>query len=102
MRDTNVRVPIENRVGEENDARAADVADAPVLGLPDARLGAVPVAAVEARAGRTLDPAALEEFARARLVPYMVPARFVVVESLPRTPSMKISRPGVRALFGTD
>jgi acyl-coenzyme A synthetase/AMP-(fatty) acid ligase len=40
-----------------------------------------------------MDPADLGIFARQHLVPYEVPARFVIVDKLPRTVSDKISRP---------
>lgn len=69
------------------------VREAAVAGLPDARLGAVPVAAVEVEPGCT-PPAVAELVAlcRAQLMPYEVPAHIVVVDELPRTPSSKVSR----------
>jgi acyl-CoA synthetase (AMP-forming)/AMP-acid ligase II len=76
------------------------IAEACVIGLPDNRLGEVPVAAVEPREGVT--PPSAEElttFARERLAPYQVPAEILVVAKLPRTVSLKVSRPEVRALF---
>jgi len=76
------------------------VREAAVVGLPDPRLGAVPVAAVELDPdAEPLDPEALQEFARRHLARYQVPARILVVASLPRTPSLKVSQPHVRALF---
>ncbi|MEV5835227.1 AMP-binding protein [Nocardia sp. NPDC052112] len=77
------------RVLEAHDA----VREAAVAGLPDARLGAVPVAAVEIEPGRT-PPAVAELVAlcRTQLMPYEVPAHIVVVDALPRTPSSKVSR----------
>ncbi len=76
------------------------VADAAVVGLPDARLGQVPVAAVELRPGATPpDIGALQAFARERLIAYQVPVRIIVVPALPRTPSLKVDRPAVRRLF---
>jgi acyl-CoA synthetase (AMP-forming)/AMP-acid ligase II len=71
-----------------------------VVGLPDARLGAVPAAAVELRAG--VDPpseAALLAFARDHLVAYQVPSRIVAVAALPRTVSLKVDRPAARRLL---
>jgi long-chain acyl-CoA synthetase len=72
------------------------VREAAVAGLPDERLGAVPVAAVELEADAAVDPAALvpELIARCRaqLTPYEVPVHVFVVEALPRTPSTKVSR----------
>ncbi|MEZ4217834.1 MAG: fatty acid--CoA ligase family protein [Myxococcota bacterium] len=76
------------------------VREACVVGLDDARLGQVPVAAVELHADAPrVDGEALRDFARERLAAYMVPSRVLVVDALPRTPSMKPSQPGVRALF---
>jgi long-chain acyl-CoA synthetase len=75
------------------------VREACVVGLPDARLGQIPVAAVELLPGESVEPEALREFARQHLGTYQVPARIRIVASLPRTPSLKVSHPGVRALF---
>ncbi|MBX7448890.1 fatty acid--CoA ligase family protein [Mycolicibacterium sp. 3033] len=75
------------------------VRDAGVVGLPDTRLGAVPVAAVEVVAGAEATADDLLLYLRDRVSPYQVPARLLVVDELPRTPSMKVSQPGVRALF---
>lgn len=76
------------------------VLDASVIGLPDARLGAVPVAAVELRPGcGDVTPADLLALLRVRLPPYQVPVRILIADALPRTPSMKISQPGVAAMF---
>ncbi|MEZ4331709.1 MAG: long-chain fatty acid--CoA ligase [Myxococcota bacterium] len=92
------------------------VAEAAVVGLADARLGAVPVAAVtlriaqprsgsgqaQASGDRVPDEAELRDHARRHLAAYQVPARIRIVEALPRTPSMKVSLAEVRALFGAD
>jgi long-chain acyl-CoA synthetase len=81
--------------------RYPGVRDAAVVGKPDARLGQVPVAAVE-MAPQTLPPSSelLDAFLRQHLTAYMVPKEFLFVQSLPRTASMKISRPDLKALFG--
>jgi acyl-CoA synthetase (AMP-forming)/AMP-acid ligase II len=76
-----------------------DVRDAGVTGLADGRLGAVPVAAVELNADADVTEADLLAFVRERVAHYQVPARLVVVDALPRTPSMKVSQPGLRGLF---
>jgi long-chain acyl-CoA synthetase len=76
------------------------VYDAVAIPLPDKRLGQVPVAAVELRRGAgEVTEAQLLVYARSRLMAYQVPLRILVVPALPRTPSQKISRPGVYALF---
>ena len=76
------------------------VAEAVVVGLPDERLGEVPVAALVLRDGAPrIDEAELERLANERLTGYQRPARYRIVEALPRTPSMKVSQPEVRSLF---
>jgi long-chain acyl-CoA synthetase len=76
------------------------VRDASVVGLPDARLGEIPVAAVELKPGVT-PPSEddLRDFARRSLLAYQVPARIAFVDELPRNASLKVMAPAVRALF---
>jgi acyl-CoA synthetase (AMP-forming)/AMP-acid ligase II len=66
------------------------VRGAAVLPRADARLGAVPVAAVELRPGATTTEAALREHAAALLAPYEVPVHIAVLSELPRTDSGKV------------
>jgi acyl-CoA synthetase (AMP-forming)/AMP-acid ligase II len=76
------------------------VLDAAVIGLDDARLGSVPVAAVVLR--EEAEPPSIEDlvaFVEGRLTRYEIPTRVIVVDGLPLTLSMKVSRPGLRALF---
>jgi acyl-coenzyme A synthetase/AMP-(fatty) acid ligase len=72
------------------------VREAAVAGLPDERLGAVPVAVVEWEPGAEVaeDELVAELIARCRaqLTPYEVPAHLFVVDELPRTPSTKVNR----------
>jgi acyl-CoA synthetase (AMP-forming)/AMP-acid ligase II len=79
------------------------ILEASVVGLPDERLGAVPVAAyILANGASQPADAALAAFLRERLTPYQIPARFRCVAELPRTPSLKVSMPAVRDLFADD
>lgn len=79
------------------------VREAAVVGVPDARLGAVPAAAVILKDGADQpDPDTLKAFLKERLIAYQVPAHFRFVPDFPRTPSMKPSAPGLQALFGKD
>lgn len=68
------------------------VADAAVAPLPDRRLGQIPVAAVELRAGAVIDGDALRQHCRVMLTPYEVPAQVFVVDALPRGPALKVDR----------
>jgi long-chain acyl-CoA synthetase len=66
-----------------------DVIDAAVVGMPDDRLGEVPVAFVT---GGPVDPAALELLCRDHLVAYKVPVAFHLIESLPYNDTGKLLR----------
>lgn len=76
------------------------VRDACVVGVPDARLGQVPFAAVEVVPG--MEPPTddeLKDLVRQALPAYNVPVAFAVVGALPRNPALKVSLPAVAALF---
>ncbi|MDQ1396714.1 MAG: long-chain acyl-CoA synthetase, partial [Acidimicrobiaceae bacterium] len=75
------------------------VAEAAVLGLPDARTGEVPVSAVRLRAGASTSEAALVAFGRERLADYKSPRRVLIVDQLPRTGTEKVQKSELRALF---
>ena len=69
------------------------VAEAAVFGMPDERLGEVPVAVVFPREGSTIDEAGLRDFLRERLAAFKVPARILFADSpLPRLGTGKIDR----------
>jgi long-chain acyl-CoA synthetase len=77
------------------------VKDAAVMGMPDPRLGEVPVAAVELHgvlASTTEDELLI--FARSRLLKYEVPQSIRVLNRLPRNAAMKISEPDLRRILG--
>jgi acyl-coenzyme A synthetase/AMP-(fatty) acid ligase len=79
------------------------VGEASVVGLADPRLGQVPVAAFTVAAGAAEpDPEILRAHLRERLSPYQVPVRFLRVDLLPRTPSLKVDQSAVRGLFGAE
>ena len=75
------------------------VLEASVVGLPDDRLGEVPVAAVRLRAGTTLTKARLEAYAVEHLADYKRPIRYLVVDDLPRNGTRKVHKAAVLALF---
>lgn len=77
------------------------ISEAAVVGLDHPRLGEVPVAALTLSSpDADVEEMAIRDFISERLAPYEVPERIRIVPALPRTPSMKVSQPGVRALFG--
>lgn len=78
----------------------AQVKEASVVALDDARLGQVPVAAVELIEGaKGVSEESLKSWAKDNMTSYFVPVRFAIVDALPRTPSMKVSQGDVRCLF---
>jgi acyl-coenzyme A synthetase/AMP-(fatty) acid ligase len=76
------------------------VREAAVVGVPDARLGAVPAAAIILKDGAA-EPEVdvLKAWLRERLIAYQVPVHIRYVPDFPRTPSMKPSAPGLQSLF---
>jgi long-chain acyl-CoA synthetase len=88
---------------EEALARHPDVGAVAVIGMPDARLGSVPVAALTAAAGRELpSEESLRTWLRGELEPYKIPTRIVAVEALPQTETMKTQREALRTLVATE
>ena len=81
-----------------------DVKQAHVVGIPDRVKDEIVAAAIEVRAGATLDAQALIAFCRERLASYKVPARLVFrkADELPRTPTGKIHKPGLREEMARD
>lgn len=79
------------------------VREAAVIGLADDRLGAVPAAAVILKDGAVPpEPDELKAFLKERLIAYQVPVHFRFIDDFPRTPSMKPSAPGLKALFESE
>ncbi|WP_206511852.1 AMP-binding protein [Rhodococcus sp. BGS-1C] len=77
----------------------SEVADAAVVGRPDARLGEVGVAFVVPKAGSTPDPAALIEHCRNRLAGFKVPKEVLLREELPRNAGGKVLKRVLREEF---
>jgi acyl-CoA synthetase (AMP-forming)/AMP-acid ligase II len=77
---------------EERLRALAGVRDAAVAGVPDARLGEVPWAFVVADDASEIDADVVEQWCRAALAPYKVPAGLTIVDELPRNEMGKVLR----------
>jgi malonyl-CoA/methylmalonyl-CoA synthetase len=75
------------------------VGDCAVVGVADATWGEVVAVAAVTRAGRDLDLASLQAWARERLSPEKIPRRLRVVTDFPRNAMGKVVKPAVRRLF---
>ncbi len=74
-----------------------------VVGKADTRLGQVPVAVLELKPGAEAPTTeALEAHTRDHLPSTNIPTAFLVLDSLPRTPSLKVDLKAVRALVNQD
>lgn len=78
-----------------------DVAEAAVVGRPDARWGEVGLAVVVPRPGAAPTAAALTAFCRDRLAGFKVPRTFRFVEALPRSAVGKVLKTELRELATT-
>ena len=77
-----------------------DVAEVAVFGVPDERLGEVPVAVIHARNGLCEED--LRTFLDERIAKFKVPARFIFVsEPLPRLGTGKIDRRALKAQYAS-
>jgi fatty-acyl-CoA synthase len=76
-----------------------DVAEAAVIGVPDARWGEVGLAVVVPRPGSKVEPDRLWAACKAQLAGYKVPQHVRIVDALPRTPSGKVEKHKLRDLF---
>jgi acyl-CoA synthetase (AMP-forming)/AMP-acid ligase II len=72
------------------------VAEVAVVGVPDDRMGEVPVAFVAPKPGVTLSETDFRAWARTQLANFKVPRHIVVVDSLPRNASMKVLKSQLR------
>ncbi|WP_242124075.1 class I adenylate-forming enzyme family protein [Sphingobium sp. Sx8-8] len=76
------------------------IREAVTVGIKDRRLGAVPVMAIMLKSGAAAPSAEeLTAFGKEHLMPYQVPVKFLILDEVPRTPSMKPALPQVRELF---
>jgi acyl-CoA synthetase (AMP-forming)/AMP-acid ligase II len=75
----------------------AAIGQVAVVGLPDARLGEVPVAYVVPAAGCALDATAIVAWARERMANYKVPRHVLAIAELPINASGKVLKTELRA-----
>jgi long-chain acyl-CoA synthetase len=75
------------------------VADSAVAGIPDERLGEIPIAAVVLEESAPADGEAIRDALRARLAAYELPRRIAFVDAIPRYQSGKINRDEVARLI---
>mgnify|MGYP000331646318 CR=1 FL=1 len=75
-----------------------NVLEAGIVGVPDARFGARPLAFVVWRGGALRDAEGLVAWCRLRLAGYKMPVDFVALEALPRNASGKLLRRELAAL----
>jgi fatty-acyl-CoA synthase len=71
-------------------AEMAEIAEAAVIGVPDARWGEVGRAYLIPRDGHKLDEARVRAHCAARLAKFKVPASVVIADDIPRTASGKV------------
>ncbi len=72
------------------------IADAAVVGVPDAVWGQIVTAAVRLRSGRRLSEEEVRTFCAARMAAYKVPRRVRFVEAIPRSAPGKVQRHLIR------
>lgn len=75
------------------------VAEAAVVGLPDARWGEVPVLVLVPHAGAVVDLAGLQAQFEQRLARFKHPRRMLLLDAVPRTALGKVQKAALRALL---
>src|SRR5579884_2605989 len=76
-----------------------EVDEVAVFGMPDERLGEVPVAIIHSKNGLTEE--SLRAFLEPRIARFKIPARFIFsAEPLPKLGTGKIDRPSLKAQYG--
>jgi acyl-CoA synthetase (AMP-forming)/AMP-acid ligase II len=87
-------VEVEQALGEH-----PAVAEAAVIGIPDARKGEIPAAVVLLEPGAEVTEDDLIGWARERLADYKVPRQVRFVDELPRTGTEKVRKASLKDLF---
>jgi len=76
-----------------------DIAEAAVIGSPDALRGEVPRAYVVLREGRTLGVADLRDFIKQHLAHFKIPASIDVLDALPKNRVGKVDKEALKQMF---
>src|ERR1019366_9202134 len=77
------------------------IAEAAIIGVPDAQWGEVGLAIVAAKPGHSLTEAAIHAHCAANLARFNCPRLIRFVDALPRNATGKIPKPTLRRDFGT-
>ncbi|HXD03138.1 MAG TPA: fatty acid--CoA ligase family protein [Novosphingobium sp.] len=79
-----------------------DVREAVAFGIPDARLGQVPVVAVQPLEGTSLSEEQIITYLRTKLAAYAVPTKVLILDEIPRTGALKPDLPGLKSAAMQD
>ena len=79
-----------------------DVREAVAFGIPDARLGQVPVVAVQPFEGTKVSEEQIIAYLRTRLAAYAVPTKVLILDEIPRTGALKPDLPGLKGAAVQD
>ncbi|HHY40569.1 MAG TPA: AMP-binding protein [Syntrophaceticus sp.] len=77
-----------------------DIKDAAVIGMPDRRLGEIPIAVVEVKAGSNLTEEMIIEYCEG--LPRYKRPRKIIFDKVPRNPTGKIEKPKLRERYCSD
>jgi O-succinylbenzoic acid--CoA ligase len=77
---------------ESTYATLTEIAQIAVVGVPDEKWGAVPIAFITFKDNKYLSQQDLRDFGREMLAHYKVPAKFYQLDEFPRTASGKVQR----------
>lgn len=75
------------------------VADAAIFGIPDARRGEIPIAAIVLQENQTISHDGITEYCRSHLAGYKVPREVIITDSLPRKNGWKLMRKTLREIY---
>ena len=73
-----------------------EIAEAAVVGKPHPLHGEIPVAFIALKEGASWNEDRVKEYLRKHLAGYKIPKKFYILESLPKTPTGKISKVALR------